>query len=318
MDYRIFTVRTWSFVHNYYTGDSDNELAQHFWLGKKNHKFLCAPDGVWTSGLRISSPTLYPLSHPVTQVNQGTSQHTQSRDTPAPRSTPVERLQPTPNGKTDFSWPRTLEFHKTTGTADWPNKYLHLHFMCLLALAGTSRPLPISQSRTPRNQLSVSPRPDPKNKSPKEPGRETDLLKWHPIQWLLNRQTVGGGLGITSAPTAKPEVKSILSPGSQVNSFAQILAYSVVIYTKGQDIAGIHLKDSTSFFSFLALFSSQSFFLSSWLDSVGVRKLIIILGNLDFFGVSSHMLYDYFPFSISRTSTSFQVFFSAISFLCLQ
>ena len=71
MDYRIFNVRTWSFlcvrVHTR-VGYTDSEPAQHFWLGKTLTICYCAPKGVWTSGLWISSPTSYQLSHPVTPV----------------------------------------------------------------------------------------------------------------------------------------------------------------------------------------------------------------------------------------------------------
>ena len=45
---------------------TDSESAQHFWLGKTLTNFFHAPDGVWTSGLWVLSPTLYQLSHPVT------------------------------------------------------------------------------------------------------------------------------------------------------------------------------------------------------------------------------------------------------------
>ena len=52
-------------------GHTDSESAQHFGLGKTNyHKCSYAPDtfGIRTSGLWISSPTLYQRSHPVPQT----------------------------------------------------------------------------------------------------------------------------------------------------------------------------------------------------------------------------------------------------------
>ena len=55
MDYRIFNVHMWSFL-----------CVFIFWLGKALTNFSCAPDWgrVLTSGLWISSPTLYQLSCP--------------------------------------------------------------------------------------------------------------------------------------------------------------------------------------------------------------------------------------------------------------
>ena len=49
-------------------GHTVNESAQHFWLGKTLTNVSCASAGagVWTSGLWITSLTLYQLSHPVT------------------------------------------------------------------------------------------------------------------------------------------------------------------------------------------------------------------------------------------------------------
>ena len=67
MDYRIFIVRTWSFVcvrvHTG-VGHTDSESAQHFWLGKTHKFFLCSQRD---SNLRPldPNPTLYQLSHPV-------------------------------------------------------------------------------------------------------------------------------------------------------------------------------------------------------------------------------------------------------------
>ena len=55
-------------VHIYiYTGvgHTDSESTQHFLPGKTFTSFLCAPDGVRTSAVWISSPTLYRLSLPV-------------------------------------------------------------------------------------------------------------------------------------------------------------------------------------------------------------------------------------------------------------
>ena len=47
-------------------GFTDSESAQHVWLGKTLTNVSCAPDsdGVRTSGLSISIPTLFQLSHP--------------------------------------------------------------------------------------------------------------------------------------------------------------------------------------------------------------------------------------------------------------
>ena len=50
-------------------GHTDSKSAQHFWLWKNSLSFSCAPDGVRTSSLWTSSPTLYQLSHPVTQYD---------------------------------------------------------------------------------------------------------------------------------------------------------------------------------------------------------------------------------------------------------
>ena len=71
MDYRIFNVRTWSSVcmHKIHTGvGHTDESAQHFWLRKTLNIFSCAlyGAGIWNSGLWISSPMLYQLSHPDT------------------------------------------------------------------------------------------------------------------------------------------------------------------------------------------------------------------------------------------------------------
>ena len=72
MDYRIFNVHyMWSFlcmrIHTG-VGHTDNKLApQHFLLWKTLTIFPCAPHEVQTSGLWISSLTLYQLSHPITQ-----------------------------------------------------------------------------------------------------------------------------------------------------------------------------------------------------------------------------------------------------------
>ena len=77
-------VRTWLFLYpriHTGVGHTDNESAQHFWLGKTLTKCSCAPDRVLnlrSLDLRvkksysllllfiISSPTLYQLSHPIT------------------------------------------------------------------------------------------------------------------------------------------------------------------------------------------------------------------------------------------------------------
>ena len=44
-------------------------------LGKTLTIFSCAPNGVWTLGLWISSPTLYQLSHPVTPRTDSVNQN---------------------------------------------------------------------------------------------------------------------------------------------------------------------------------------------------------------------------------------------------
>ena len=70
MDYLIFNVRTWSFscarIHTMGWAHTDSESAQPFWLGRILTICCCAPDGVRTSDLWISSPTLptEPLRHP--------------------------------------------------------------------------------------------------------------------------------------------------------------------------------------------------------------------------------------------------------------
>ena len=72
MDYRSFNVHMWSFwcvrIHMG-VGHTDSKSAQHFWLEKIITHFSCASDAVQTSGLWISSLTLYPLSHPVTPAD---------------------------------------------------------------------------------------------------------------------------------------------------------------------------------------------------------------------------------------------------------
>ena len=73
MDYRIFNMRTWSFLCvRIHTGGggggghTNSESAQDFLTrGKKSHKCSCAPDGVWTLGRRLLSLVLYQLKHPV-------------------------------------------------------------------------------------------------------------------------------------------------------------------------------------------------------------------------------------------------------------
>ena len=72
MDYKSFNVRTWPFlcmrIHTG-VGHTKNESAQHFWLGKTLTNCSCAPDGFRTSGLSISTPTLYDSSHPSPSEN---------------------------------------------------------------------------------------------------------------------------------------------------------------------------------------------------------------------------------------------------------
>ena len=71
-DYRIFNVRTWSFlcVRLHRVGHTDNDSAQHSLLGKTFTIISCAPDGVLIWGLWISCPKLYQLSHPSPITNQ--------------------------------------------------------------------------------------------------------------------------------------------------------------------------------------------------------------------------------------------------------
>ena len=67
MDYRIFNVRTWSFLRLYTRGLGTPTANQHnIFDWKILTIFVCAADGVRTSGLWISSPTLYQWSHHVT------------------------------------------------------------------------------------------------------------------------------------------------------------------------------------------------------------------------------------------------------------
>ena len=69
MGYRIFNVRTWSFLcvrmytHWELGMHTDSDSLQHFWLEKALTICFCSPDGVRTSGHRILSPTFYQLSH---------------------------------------------------------------------------------------------------------------------------------------------------------------------------------------------------------------------------------------------------------------
>ena len=64
----IWTINVciWSFlcvrIHTG-VGHTDNETVQHFLLWKTLTNFVCALDGIQTSGLRRLSLTLYPLSH---------------------------------------------------------------------------------------------------------------------------------------------------------------------------------------------------------------------------------------------------------------
>ena len=68
MDYRVFIMRTWSFLcvrAHTGVGHTDSKSAQHFWLGKTHKFFLCS----WQdSNLHPLDPSLilYQLSHPVT------------------------------------------------------------------------------------------------------------------------------------------------------------------------------------------------------------------------------------------------------------
>ena len=67
VDYRIFNVRTWPFlcvrIHTR-RGWAHRQRVDTTFLTEKLTNFSCAADGVRTSGLWISSPTLYRLSHP--------------------------------------------------------------------------------------------------------------------------------------------------------------------------------------------------------------------------------------------------------------
>ena len=66
-DYRIFNLRTWSFlcvrIHTG-VGHTDSESAQHFLLRKTHILFLCSRRDSFVHW--ILSPKLYQLSHPVT------------------------------------------------------------------------------------------------------------------------------------------------------------------------------------------------------------------------------------------------------------
>ena len=91
MDCRIFSVRTWSFlcVHIYTqgVGHTDNESTQQFWLEKTSTIFCCAPEGVRTSGLWISNPTLSQLSHPVTPLVWNENEQRSVKNLPKPTIT---------------------------------------------------------------------------------------------------------------------------------------------------------------------------------------------------------------------------------------
>ena len=69
MDYRIFNMRTWSFlcVHIHTgVGHTDSQSAEHVLIRKThNLNFSCAPDGIRTFVLWIWSPMLYQLSYSV-------------------------------------------------------------------------------------------------------------------------------------------------------------------------------------------------------------------------------------------------------------
>ena len=69
MDYRIFNMRTWSFlcVHIHTgVGHTDSQSAEHFLIRKThNSNFSCAPDGIRTFVLWIWSPMFYQLSYSV-------------------------------------------------------------------------------------------------------------------------------------------------------------------------------------------------------------------------------------------------------------
>ena len=69
MDYRIFSVRTWSFlcecIHTE-VGHIDSESAQHFWVRKAHNFFYCVPDGLRTCPMDLQSDALpnAPPHHP--------------------------------------------------------------------------------------------------------------------------------------------------------------------------------------------------------------------------------------------------------------
>ena len=71
IDYRIFNVRTWSFLLRVHGGWACTPTSQdNIFDWKTLTNLYCAPDAgvVRTSGLCIASPTLYQLSHPVTPI----------------------------------------------------------------------------------------------------------------------------------------------------------------------------------------------------------------------------------------------------------
>ena len=77
MDYKIFNVRTWSFLRvriHTGVGHTDSESAQHVWLGQTLTNRSCAPDadGIRTLSHWLSSLTFYQLSPPPSpRNNQG-------------------------------------------------------------------------------------------------------------------------------------------------------------------------------------------------------------------------------------------------------
>ena len=77
MGYMIFNVRTWSFLCvRMHLGVGQPTASRHnIFDSEKTSHFSCAPDGIRTSGLCISSPTLYQLSHPVTLTFHRTNVH---------------------------------------------------------------------------------------------------------------------------------------------------------------------------------------------------------------------------------------------------
>ena len=87
MDYRICSVRTWSFfcvTCAYTRGLGIPTASQHnIFDSEKLTIFSWAPDGIRTSVIWILSPTLYHLSHPVTPGRSHHGHHGSKHSKPA-------------------------------------------------------------------------------------------------------------------------------------------------------------------------------------------------------------------------------------------